>query len=50
MIELKDLKCYDDWYYVGDIIDMDGPGWVIEEEAQKIIEEYNENLKHLIKL
>jgi hypothetical protein len=47
---LTDLKCYDDWYYVGDIIDMDGPGWVIEEEAQKIIEEYNENLKHLTKL
>lgn len=50
MIELKDLKCYDDWYYLGDIIDMDGDGWVLEEEAKQLLEEYNESLKYLTKL
>lgn len=42
MITLEDLKCFDDWYYVGDIIDMDGKGWVLKEEAEQLLAEYNE--------
>tara|TARA_R110000796_G_scaffold223414_2_gene339676 strand:+ start:886 stop:1020 length:135 start_codon:yes stop_codon:yes gene_type:complete len=40
-ITLKDLKCYDFMYYVGDIINLDGNGWVTEEEAIEILKEVN---------
>ena len=40
-MKLDDLKRYDDWFYVGDIVDVDGNGWVIREEAELILLEYN---------
>jgi hypothetical protein len=41
MVKLEDLKCFDDWYYVGDIIDMDGDGWVDKETTEQLLAEYN---------
>jgi len=38
---IKDLKCYDDMYYVGDVVDIDGSGWVDLETAEKILLEIN---------
>ena len=38
---IKDLKCYDDMYYVGDVVDIDGSGWVDLETAEKILLEFN---------
>ena len=43
-LTLEDLKCYDDWYYVGDIVDLDGVGWVLKEEAEAILAEYNSKI------
>jgi hypothetical protein len=40
MIELKDLKERDGLYYVGHIVDVDGDGWVTEDEALSIIKSY----------
>lgn len=41
MITLNDLMCYDDLYYIGDIIDADGSGWVDEVEAIQILDMIN---------
>jgi len=41
MIELKDLQEQDGLYYVGHIVDVDGDGWVTEEEAISILKAYN---------
>jgi hypothetical protein len=41
MLKLEDLKCYDNMYYIGDIVDVDGSPWVFEDEAIKIIKEEN---------
>lgn len=41
-IELKDLECYDEMYYVGHLVDVDGSGWVDEFEAQKLLDEINQ--------
>lgn len=41
MVTLEDLMEMDGMYYVGDLIDMDGSGWVTKEEANKILEEIN---------
>lgn len=41
MIKLSDLMCYDDLYYIGDIIDVDGNGWVDEKMAQQILDQLN---------
>ena len=38
---LDDLKQYDDLFYIGDIADVDGSGWVTREEAELILLEYN---------
>ena len=43
MLKLEDLKCYDNMYYIGDIVDVDGSPWVFEDEAIKIIKEHNWN-------
>lgn len=40
-MKLDDLKQYDDLFYVGDITDVDGSGWVTREEAELILLEYN---------
>ena len=42
---LDDLKQYDDWFYVGDITDMDGNGWVTQEEGELILLEYNTGIQ-----
>ena len=39
--KLKDLRCWDFMYYIGDIINLDGDGWVTEEEAIEILKEVN---------
>ena len=36
--ELKERDCM---YYIGDIVDIDGDGWVDEETAELILVEYN---------
>jgi hypothetical protein len=41
MLTLEDLMCYDEMYYVGDMIDVDGNGWVTKEEALEILEQIN---------
>ena len=37
----SDLKQYEGMYYIGDIVDMDGDGWVDEETAELILLEHN---------
>lgn len=44
MIELKDLQEQDGLYFVGQIADIDGDGWVTEEEALSIIKSINKDL------
>jgi hypothetical protein len=41
MITLNDLMCYDDLYYIGNIIDADGNEWVDEAEATQILNMIN---------
>lgn len=41
VMTLNDLRQIDDWFYVGDIIDIDGYGWVSKEDAELILLEYN---------
>ena len=41
MIHISDLNHYDDMYYVGDLVDMDGNNWVNKEMAQQIIDQLN---------
>ena len=36
-----ELKERDGMYYIGDIVDIDGDGWVDEEAAELILVEYN---------
>ena len=36
-----ELKERDGRYYIGDIVDIDGDGWVDEETAELILVEYN---------
>lgn len=40
-MNISDLKCYDDMYYVGDVVDIDGNGWVDLETAELILLEIN---------
>ena len=42
LLKLDDLMCYDEMYYVGDLIDMDGSGWVSKETALDLL--YNLNI------
>ncbi len=44
MIKLEDLTERDGLYYVGQIADIDGDGWVTEEEALSIIKSINKDL------
>ncbi len=39
--KLKDLRCWDFMYYIGDIINLDSDGWVTEEEAIEILKKVN---------
>jgi len=36
-----DLKQFEGMYYIGDIVDVDGDGWVDEETAELILLEHN---------
>jgi hypothetical protein len=38
-MNVNDLMNMNDMYYVGNIIDMDGDGWVTKQEAQSILDE-----------
>ena len=40
LIQLSDLNHYDDMYYVGDLVDLDGNNWVKKDMAQKITMPY----------
>ena len=38
-MNVNDLMNMNDMYYVGNIIDVDGDGWVSKQEAQAILDE-----------
>ena len=38
-MNVNDLMNMNDRYYVGNIIDVDGDGWVTKQEAQSILDE-----------
>jgi hypothetical protein len=38
-MNVNDLMNMNDMYYVGNIIDVDGDGWVTKQEAQSILDE-----------
>ena len=38
-MNINDLMNMNDRYYVGNIIDVDGDGWVSKQEAQSILDE-----------
>lgn len=42
MLKLEDLMCYDGLYYIGDIVDIDGSGWVEKNVALDLL--YNLNI------
>lgn len=41
MLKLNNLMCYDDLYYIGDIVDVDGSGWVSKEAALDLLNSLN---------
>jgi len=41
MYTKDDFKCVDGFYYIGDVIDVDGNPWVDEEQLELIILELN---------
>jgi hypothetical protein len=41
MFTKNNFPKYDGLYYVGDVVDVDGDGWVDEEQLELIIEELN---------
>ena len=41
LLKLNDLMCYDEMYYIGDIVDVDGSGWVSKEEALDLLNNLN---------
>jgi len=45
LLKLSDLMELDGMYYVGDLVDMDGSGWVSEKEALDLI--YNLNIDYI---
>jgi len=48
MIELKDLTYYDDLYYVGHIVDLDGNDWVDKQTAEDILKLNSEEESKII--
>jgi hypothetical protein len=38
-MNVNDLMNMNDMYYVGNIVDVDGNGWVTKQEAQAILDE-----------
>ena len=45
-MNVNDLMNMNDMYYVGNIIDVDGDGWVSKSEAQAILDELMGNDDH----
>ena len=45
MYRKEDFKCVDGWYYIGNIIDMDGSPWVLEHQLEIIISDLNNGHK-----
>jgi hypothetical protein len=41
MLKLNDLMEMDGLYYVGDIVELDGSGWVDKNMAQQILDQLN---------
>ena len=41
ILTIKDLKCVDGFYYIGDLIDVDGNPWVEKDMAQNILDQLN---------
>ena len=37
MKQLRELKCVDEMYYVGELVDLDNSGWVDKERAIEVI-------------
>lgn len=44
-LTLLDLEFYDEMYYIGDIMEDDGDGWVDQETAELILLEYNAGVR-----
>jgi hypothetical protein len=47
-VKLSDLKCIDDLYYIGDIVDVDGSPWVSKKEALDLLDVFNGELNQPI--
>jgi len=41
LLKLSDLMELDGMYYVGDLVDMDGSGWVDKNMAQQLLDQLN---------
>lgn len=44
MKRLENLKQFDDWYNISEIAPNHSNTWVLKEEAEKLLKEYNEKL------
>lgn len=47
-VKLKDLKNHDGMYYIGDIVSVDGSGWVEKEEAVQLLDMINSEMNQPI--
>jgi len=41
MKQLRELKCVDEMYYVGELVDLDNNGWVDRTKAIEVIKHLN---------
>ena len=41
MKQLRELKCVDEMYYVGELVDLDNSGWVDKTKAIEVIKHLN---------
>lgn len=41
----ESFKCVDGMYYIGDAFDIDGDGWVNEEQLELLLHEFNNGVK-----
>ena len=46
--KLSDLKCVDNLYYIGDIVDVDGSPWVDKKDALELLDVFNAELNQPI--
>ena len=45
MYKKEDFKCVDGFYYIGNVIDVDGNPWVDEEQLELILLELNNGVE-----